>query len=121
MYFSWQHLPRTNAVQTVLSGGTQRFYFDTRGGVILPGERMQFEFMFKAEKAGVFTERWSLQTGPVLCGGQPVLVSLTGIAYTEDLHAQRRSEITVCQVDQAACANTPHWGEGLAGCLYPVV
>ena len=95
IYYSWQKVPRTNHLQTRLSQSIQRFYFDTRGGVLLPGETLNFEFMFKSEMSGVFTEYWSLCTGPLLCGGRPIHIKLTGIAYTEDIHVQQRNNITV--------------------------
>ena len=105
VYYSWQKVPRTNSLQTRLSEGVQRFYFDTRGGVLLPGETLAFEFMFKADKPGVFTEYWSLCTGPVLCGGRPIYVKLTGIAHIEDAHVQQRNDITVsaeCRVQSTS-------------------
>ena len=73
--------------------------------MLLPGETLAFEFIFKADKPGVFTEYWSLCTGPVLCGGRPIYVKLTGIAHTEDAHVQQRNDITVsaeCKVQSAS-------------------
>ena len=106
IYFSWQKIPWANLLGTKLIGGFHRFYFDTRDGVMVPGDKLQFEFLFKAERDGVFTQSWFLQTRPLLCGGWPVVVRLTGFAYAEDLHAQQRQEITVCQLGPSAHTHT---------------
>lgn len=102
IYFSWEKVPRPNTLQTQFSEGVQRFYFDTRGGVLLPGQSLTFEFMFKSAMCGVFTEYWALCTGPVLCGGRPIHVKLTGIAHTEDTHDQQRNTIARTLVHQVA-------------------
>ena len=65
---------------TRLAGQTQRFYFDTNTGVILPGDTMNFPFVFKSRNAGIFTETWELITNPVLCGGAPLKITLRGNA-----------------------------------------
>ena len=63
---------------TKLAGQTQRFYFDTKSGVILPGDTLKFPFIFKSPNAGIFTETWELMTRPTLCGGAPVSITLRG-------------------------------------------
>ena len=63
---------------TKLAGQTQRFYFDTKSGVILPGDTLNFPFIFKSPNAGIFTETWELMTKPILCGGAPISVTLRG-------------------------------------------
>lgn len=63
---------------TKLAGQTQRFYFDTKSGVILPGDTLKFPFVFKSPNAGIFTETWELMTRPTLCGGAPIRITLRG-------------------------------------------
>ena len=95
IYYSWQKIPRSNELNTLFAGQKERFFFDIRGGVLLPGERKKLEFLFKSDVDGVFTEYWSFQTGPVLCAGRPIHVKLTGITFSEDKHASERNAITV--------------------------
>ena len=157
--FLLQLLPKSNPLETIQAGATQRFYFDTKGGrfscaqcnkvvlcmlgihvhvcmfsqhrskiataslwtahsasvgtrmcinlhcnsglfvdnsgVLLPGERLEFPFVFKSPNAGIFSETWSLQTGPVLNRGRPVTVTLKGVAFQEDLNMHKREQLEV--------------------------
>lgn len=65
-------------------------------GVLLPGEKLSFPFIFKSPNAGIFMEDWGLLTGPVLLGGREVRIRLRGVAFREDINATRREEIEVC-------------------------
>ena len=76
--FTQQKIPRPNVLGTKLAGQTQRFYFDTKSGVILPGDTLKFPFVFKSPSAGIFTETWELMTRPTLCGGAPIRITLRG-------------------------------------------
>ena len=76
--FTQQKIPRPNVLETKLAGQTQRFYFDTKSGVILPGDTLKFPFVFKSPNAGIFTETWELMTRPTLCGGAPIRITLRG-------------------------------------------
>ena len=115
LYYSWEQIPNPNPLGTSLHEGVQRFYFDTGGGkeilgvsmwwspivfilllgVLLPGQFFSFPFMFKSAKAGIFTEKWLLCTGPLLAGGRPLCIVLRGIAYQEDQHEKQRMDIDV--------------------------
>lgn len=64
-------------------------------GVLLPGQKISFPFLFKSPNAGIFTETWALQTGPVLSGGCGTRVTLRGVAFQEDTNAQKREELEV--------------------------
>ena len=64
-------------------------------GVLLPGQSLAFPFFFKSPNAGVFSEAWSLQTGPLLAGGRPVRLTLKGVAVQEDINAHKREELEV--------------------------
>ncbi len=62
---------------------------------------MSFPFIFKSPNAGMFSEDWCLLTGPVLCGGREVIVTLKGVAFQEDVNAARREEVEVCGVEHS--------------------
>ncbi|KAJ7394063.1 hypothetical protein OS493_003736 [Desmophyllum pertusum] len=93
IYFSWKKIPRPNVLGTKLAGQTQRFYFDTKSGVILPGDTLKFPFIFKSPNAGIFTETWELMTKPTLCGGAPIRVTLRGVAVEDDIYKEARQQI----------------------------
>lgn len=87
-------LPKSNPFDLV-NANVQRFYFDTSGGVILPGDTLLFPFVFKSEKAGVFTEQWQFETHPAVAGGATLVVSLRGIAVKEDMFRKQRELLEV--------------------------
>lgn len=64
-------------------------------GVLLPGEILDFPFNFKSRNPGIFSEMWLLATSPVLNQGIPLVVTLKGVAYQEDLYKSKRDEIEV--------------------------
>ena len=76
--YTQQKIPKVNVLGTKLAGQTQRFYFDSKSGVILPGDTINFPFVFKSPSAGIFTETWELMTKPTLCGGDPIRITLRG-------------------------------------------
>ncbi|OXB76994.1 UNVERIFIED_CONTAM: hypothetical protein H355_014816, partial [Colinus virginianus] len=84
-----QHIPSRAATRM----HTRCFYFDARPGVILPGETQKFFFLFKSERAGVFSESWELRTCPLLLGGALLQVTLWGIAVCEDKLADLRGKL----------------------------
>ena len=65
-------------------------------GVLLPGQSTEFPFTFKSPNVGIFSETWSLQTGPVLNRGRPITVTLKGVAFQEDLNVCKREQLEVC-------------------------
>ena len=93
-HFLFQMLPKSNPFDLVNSS-IQRFYFNTSNGVILPGETLQFPFVFKSEKAGVYNEQWQFQTHPVVAGGAALVVTLRGVALREDKMRKQRELIEV--------------------------
>ena len=64
-------------------------------GVLLPGQQLSFPFVFKSLNAGIFTETWALQTGPVLAGGKGIVITLRGVAFQEDTNVHKRDELEV--------------------------
>ncbi|XP_039596131.1 MYCBP-associated protein isoform X2 [Polypterus senegalus] len=94
VYFSWKRLPHVVSFEDIQGGQkTQRFYFDTGSGVILPGDKQQFLFTFKSPNAGIFSETWELSTHPTLLGGAGIQVTLRGIALHDDRTAEMRQTI----------------------------
>lgn len=87
-------LPKSNPFDLVNSN-VQRFYFNTSSGVILPGDTLNFPFVFKSDKAGVFNEQWQFQTHPVIAGGAALVVTLRGVAIKEDKQRKQRELIEV--------------------------
>ncbi|NWQ89703.1 MYBPP protein, partial [Burhinus bistriatus] len=93
IWYDWMRLP-----QKIPSRETKRirmpcFYFDTRSGVMLPGETRKFSFIFKSGSAGIFSESWEFRTHPVLLGGALLQVTLWGIAVYEDIFADLREKL----------------------------
>jgi hypothetical protein len=93
IYYSWKPVPKTSSLETCLDAGIQRFYFNTRSGVILPGQSLDYPFTFKSPNAGIFSETWQLETKPVLCCGAPLHVILRGVAIREDKLKRMQSDI----------------------------
>ena len=75
-------------------------------GVLLPGQQLSFPFVFKSPNAGIFTEIWALQTGPVIAQGRTIRVTLRGVAFQEDTSKHRRDELEV-GVHVHACTVRP--------------
>ncbi|XP_041888384.1 MYCBP-associated protein isoform X2 [Corvus kubaryi] len=90
IWYNWMRLP-----QQIPSKGRRIpcFYFDTRPGVILPGETRSFSFTFKSERPGIFSEPWEFRTHPLLLGGALLQVTLWGIAVYEDKLADFREKV----------------------------
>ena len=64
-------------------------------GVLLPGQKLSFPFVFKSPNTGIFTETWALQTKPVLAAGQALNIILKGVAFEEDKNEPKRKELDV--------------------------
>uniref|UniRef100_A0A8C9G4R1 MYCBP associated protein n=1 Tax=Pavo cristatus TaxID=9049 RepID=A0A8C9G4R1_PAVCR len=93
VWYNWRRL-----LPQIPSRGTTRmrmrcFYFDARPGVILPGQSRTFFFLFKSERAGIFSESWEFRTHPLLLGGALLQVTLWGIAVCEDKLADLRGKL----------------------------
>ncbi|XP_074870358.1 MYCBP-associated protein isoform X2 [Carettochelys insculpta] len=93
IWYDWRRQAQSVTFEETKEKGIQYFYFNTRPGVILPGETRNFSFFFKSGKAGVFSESWEFCTHPVLLGGAILQVSLRGIAVYEDKLAGLREEL----------------------------
>ena len=76
-------------------------------GVLLPGNKLAFPFVFKSPNAGIFSETWLLQTGPVLCRGRPIIFTLKGVAFQDDLNKEKRDELEVPVMEITVCIEVP--------------
>ncbi|XP_030390580.1 MYCBP-associated protein isoform X1 [Gopherus evgoodei] len=93
IWYDWRRQAQPVTFEETKEKGMQYFYFNTRPGVILPGETRNFSFFFKSGKAGIFSESWEFGTHPMLLGGAVLQVSLWGIAVYEDKLAGLRDEL----------------------------
>ncbi|XP_009322078.1 PREDICTED: MYCBP-associated protein [Pygoscelis adeliae] len=93
IWYTWVRLPQQIPSRETEGQRMQCFYFDTRPGVILPGETRKFSFLFKSERAGIFSESWEFRTHPLLLGGALLQVTLWGIAVYEDKLADLREKL----------------------------
>nr|XP_041575881.1 MYCBP-associated protein isoform X2 [Taeniopygia guttata] len=93
IWYNWMRLPQQIPSREVKGRRVPCFYFDTRPGVILPGETRRFSFIFKSERAGIFSEPWEFRTHPLLLGGALLQVTLWGIAVYEDKFADFREKL----------------------------
>nr|XP_048302892.1 MYCBP-associated protein isoform X3 [Myodes glareolus] len=90
IWYDWRRRPHTDFFQDLKRNRTQRFYFNNREGVILPGETKHFTFFFKSLNAGIFRESWEFGTHPTLLGGAVLQVTLHAISLTQDLFMEER-------------------------------
>ncbi|XP_041265279.1 MYCBP-associated protein isoform X3 [Onychostruthus taczanowskii] len=93
IWYNWMRLPQQIPSRETKGRRGPCFYFDTRPGVILPGETRTFSFIFKSERAGIFSEPWEFRTHPLLLGGALLQVTLWGIAVYEDKLADFREKL----------------------------
>ncbi|XP_039571755.1 MYCBP-associated protein isoform X2 [Passer montanus] len=93
IWYNWMRLPQQIPSRETRGRRVPCFYFDTRPGVILPGETRTFSFIFKSERAGIFSEPWEFRTHPLLLGGALLQVTLWGIAVYEDKLADFREKL----------------------------
>ncbi|NXH45218.1 MYBPP protein, partial [Dicaeum eximium] len=93
IWYNWMRLPQQIPSRETKGKRMPCFYFDTRPGVILPGETRRFSFIFKSERAGIFSEPWEFRTHPLLLGGALLQVTLWGTAVYEDKLADFREKL----------------------------
>ncbi|XP_023419618.2 MYCBP-associated protein isoform X1 [Cavia porcellus] len=90
IWYDWRRRPQPDFFQDLKKTRMQRFYFNNREGVILPGETKTFTFFFKSLNAGVFRESWEFRTHPTLLGGAVLLVTLQAVSLTQDVFRDER-------------------------------
>ncbi|PNI58450.1 MYCBPAP isoform 5 [Pan troglodytes] len=90
IWYDWRRQHQPDTFQDLKKNRMQRFYFDNREGVILPGEIKTFTFFFKSLTAGVFREFWEFRTHPTLLGGAILQVNLHAVSLTQDVFEDER-------------------------------
>uniref|UniRef100_A0A8C0WJD6 MYCBP-associated protein n=1 Tax=Castor canadensis TaxID=51338 RepID=A0A8C0WJD6_CASCN len=90
IWYDWRRQPQLDSFQSLKRNRTQRFYFNNREGVILPGETKNFTFFFKSSKAGIFRESWEFGTHPTLLGGALLQVNLYAVSLAQDIFKDDR-------------------------------
>ncbi|XP_042529856.1 MYCBP-associated protein [Dipodomys spectabilis] len=90
IWYDWRRQPQMDCFQDLKRNRMQRFYFNNREGVILPGEMKKFTFFFKSVNAGVFRESWEFGTHPTLLGGSILQVNLLAVSLAQDIFREER-------------------------------
>ncbi|XP_044531016.1 MYCBP-associated protein [Gracilinanus agilis] len=90
IWFDWRRLQEPDTFEEFKGIKAQRFYFNTKEGVILPGETKEYTFFFKSLNAGIFRECWEFGTHPTLLGGAMLQVTLRGVALSQDIFMEER-------------------------------
>ena len=91
LYYTWRKLAKPNVLGKKDDGMT-RLWFAAKGGVVLPGRSVTFDFNFKSDSPGAWTEAWELTTQPELPGGA-IRVSAKGIALSRVENAVQREAL----------------------------
>jgi len=90
LHFSWQRIKVIDTLGTRLDT-IERFSFDRRPGVLLPGEKRTIHARFLSPAAGIYTEPWELLTSPKL--DTTPQITFSGACHREDTHANDRATI----------------------------
>ncbi|KAM6163616.1 MYCBP-associated protein [Rhynchocyon petersi] len=90
IWYDWRRQYQMQAFQDLKRNRTQRFYFNNRAGVILPGQTKKFTFFFKSLNAGIFRESWVFGTHPTLLGGALLQANLYAVSLTQDIFRDER-------------------------------
>ncbi|XP_036735597.2 MYCBP-associated protein [Manis pentadactyla] len=93
IWYDWRRQSQLDSFQDLKRNRMQRFYFNNREGVILPGETKSFTFFFKSLNAGIFREHWEFRTHPTLLGGAILQVNLHAVSLTQDIFRKERKLI----------------------------
>ncbi|XP_051852576.1 MYCBP-associated protein [Antechinus flavipes] len=102
IWYNWRRLQQPDAFEEFKDSRQQRFYFNTKEGVILPGETKNYIFFFKSPDAGIFREYWEFGTHPTLLGGALLQVTLRGVALSQDILKEERNALSAQLANQAA-------------------
>ncbi|ELV11761.1 MYCBP-associated protein [Tupaia chinensis] len=90
IWYDWRRQPQSDCFEDLKRTRLQRFYFNNREGVILPGETKNFTFFFKSLDPGIFRESWEFGTHPTLLGGAVLQVNLHAVSLTQDIFRDER-------------------------------
>ncbi|XP_037665474.1 MYCBP-associated protein isoform X4 [Choloepus didactylus] len=90
IWYDWRRRFQPDSFHDLKRKRMQRFYFNNREGVILPGETKNFTFFFKSLNPGIFRESWEFGTHPTLLGGAVLQVNLHAVSLTQDIFKDER-------------------------------
>ncbi|XDA80746.1 hypothetical protein R6Z07F_010731 [Ovis aries] len=90
VWYDWRRRSQWDSFQDLKRNRMQRFYFNNREGVILPGKTKNFTFFFKSLNAGIFRECWEFGTHPTLLGGALLQVNLHAVSLAQDIFRDER-------------------------------
>ncbi|XP_075850591.1 MYCBP-associated protein [Microcebus murinus] len=93
IWYDWRRQHQPDAFEDLKRSKMQRFYFNNREGVILPGETKHFTFFFKSLYAGIFRESWEFGTHPTLLGGAVLQVNLHAVSLAQDIFREERKSL----------------------------
>ncbi|ESP04592.1 hypothetical protein LOTGIDRAFT_237328 [Lottia gigantea] len=92
LYYEWQKRDKERPFG-ILRPSKESFYFNDHTGTLVQGERKTIPCMFKSPTAGSFSEQWTLFTKPNLCGQGEIILTLWGLATTEDVDIYNRKSV----------------------------
>ncbi|XP_078012189.1 MYCBP-associated protein [Phascolarctos cinereus] len=93
VWYDWRRLQQPDTFEEFKESKQQRFYFNTKEGVILPGETKEYIFFFKSSNSGIFRESWEFGTHPKLLGGALLQVTLRAVALSQDVLKEERKSL----------------------------
>ncbi|XP_012658377.2 MYCBP-associated protein [Otolemur garnettii] len=93
IWYDWRRRDLPDTFHDLKRNKMQRFYFNNREGVILPGETKNFTFFFKSLTAGIFRESWEFGTHPILLGGALLQVNLHSVSLAQDIFRDERKSL----------------------------
>ncbi|XP_072502734.1 MYCBP-associated protein isoform X1 [Notamacropus eugenii] len=102
IWYDWRRLHQPDTFEEFKESRRQRFYFNTKEGVILPGETKEYIFFFKSSNAGIFRESWEFGTHPTLLGGALLQVTLRAVALSQDVLKPERKSLEANLASQEA-------------------
>ncbi|KAJ3392218.1 hypothetical protein HDU92_008570 [Lobulomyces angularis] len=92
-HFEWVLIPPPNPLKiSSIYDQVQRFFFNHKKGVILPGSAFDFVVIFKSARPGVYTETWKILTSPSRSENFQNTVIFQGFAIEKDLTFEKRLE-----------------------------
>ncbi|KAK4473394.1 hypothetical protein MN116_002768 [Schistosoma mekongi] len=83
--YEWTRIPQKNHFQTDTKGN-RVFYFDSKSGIIQPGDVFHLPVTLKSPHEGIHKEIWRFDTTPTLRGMSPVYVHFHAISVWPEYH-----------------------------------
>ncbi|XP_043856091.1 LOW QUALITY PROTEIN: MYCBP-associated protein [Dromiciops gliroides] len=102
VWYDWRRLQQPDTFEEFKESKRQKFYFNNKEGVILPGETKEYLFFFKSSNAGIFRECWEFGTHPTLLGGALLQVTLRAVALSQDILKEDRKLLEAKLASQEA-------------------